>query len=86
MAAAVAGDEPQTAANRPQARMLAITSPPGTRTNSRCRDSNMSAPARLDPIAAPSRMNMGMVSSAKPEISLRKVRATALRLPEPAKA
>ena len=39
MAAAVAGDDPQTAANIPQARMFAITSPPGTRASHRYIDS-----------------------------------------------
>ena len=35
MAAAVAGEEPQTAENMPQARMLAMISPPGTRASQR---------------------------------------------------
>ncbi len=39
MAAAVAGLEPQIAEKMPQARMLAITSPPGTRSSHRCSDS-----------------------------------------------
>src|SRR5688572_6974395 len=39
MAAAVAGDEPHTAENMPQARMLAMTRPPGTRDSHRYIDS-----------------------------------------------
>jgi hypothetical protein len=36
IAVAVAGLEPESALNRPQAAMLATTSPPGTRTSQRC--------------------------------------------------
>ena len=39
IAAAVAGLEPQIAENTPQDRILAITSPPGTRSSQRCTDS-----------------------------------------------
>jgi hypothetical protein len=39
IAAAVAGLDPHMAENRPQAKMLAITSPPGTRCSQRCKDS-----------------------------------------------
>ena len=39
IAAAVAGLDPQIAENTPQARMLAITSPPGRRASHRCSDS-----------------------------------------------
>ena len=58
----VAGLEPAMAANSPQAITTATPNPPGTRCSQVCSASYKSLPARDLPIAAPFRMNSGMVS------------------------
>ncbi len=69
MAEQVAGLDPAIAANRPQARTTATPNPPGTRFIQVCSASYRSLPARDLPIAAPFRMNSGMVSSVMLESS-----------------
>ena len=65
IAAQVAGDEPDMAENRAQAPRLDTTRPPGTRVSHRSSASYRSAPARVEAIAAPMMMNMGIDRSAK---------------------
>ena len=62
MALHVAGLLPAMAANSPQASTTATPSPPGTRCSQVCSASYRSLPARDLPMAAPFRMNSGMVS------------------------
>mmetsp|Transcript_26385 Transcript_26385/g.34355 ORF Transcript_26385/g.34355 Transcript_26385/m.34355 type:complete len:167 (-) Transcript_26385:1566-2066(-) len=65
IAAQVAGEEPDIAANKAQAPRLDITSPPGTRVNHLSNASYKSAPALVDAIEAPIIMNIGIERSAK---------------------
>ena len=65
MAAQVAGDDPDIAANSAQAPKLETTNPPGIRVNQRSNASYKSAPALVDAIAAPIKMNIGIDSNAK---------------------
>ena len=62
MAEQVAGDEPAMAANRPHAIVTANPNPPGTLCIQVCSASYKSFPARDLPIAAPFKMNSGIVS------------------------
>ncbi len=76
MAAQVAGEEPVSAANTPQAPMLEINKPPGTRYNQRSSASYRSLPARDAATAAPINRNMGMDNNANSSKPPNRVSAT----------
>ena len=60
MAAQVAGDEPDIAENSAQAPKFEMTNPPGMRVSHRSKDSYKSAPARVEEMAAPIMINIGI--------------------------
>src|SRR6056300_1804039 len=85
MAAQVAGDEPDIAAKSAHAPRFETTNPPGIRVNQRSNASYKSAPALVDAIAAPIKINIGIDNNAKLSSLPNRISGTSSSAPNPSK-
>src|SRR6056300_2064688 len=85
IAAQVAGDEPDIAAKSAHAPRFETTNPPGIRVNQRSNASYKSAPALVDAIAAPIKINIGIDNNAKLSSLPNRISGTSSSAPNPSK-